>query len=338
MNLQKSFFERIQEERHTEDENFAQELARFLHVSETSAYRRINGSTPLTFNELQRVAKYYEVTLDEHFELDGDRLDPEVNFSWKYGKDADQAYLGFLRWLLGDLEQTDPETSRVIFHAREFPVFFNFIYPEIGEFKSFFWQKTFIRIERYKAKKFSCKKLSRESTKLGKRIFSRYAELASMELWNDEVLTSILKQIQYAHEADFLVSKSDTILLLRRLKQMVLHIREMAAEGKKFLPGDLKTGGGSFELYHNDVILGDNSIILEDRGQRRMYISQNIIQGLITSDLHFVDHSFMMKTNLFKNSLLLSNYAEKERMKFFGKLLNKIDQVADQLGIKVASS
>ncbi|MDW3197185.1 MAG: helix-turn-helix domain-containing protein [Cytophagales bacterium] len=335
MNLQKTFFERIQEDRHAEDENFAQELARFLNISETSAYRRINGSTPLTFNELQRVAKYYEVTLDEHFELDGERIDPEVNFSWKYGKDAEQAYLGFLKWLLNDLEQTDAEHSRVIFHAKDFPVFFNFIYPEIGEFKSFFWQKTFIRIERFRSIKFSCKKLSGESSKLGKRIFSKYAELASMELWNNEVLTSILKQIKYAHEADFLMSKQDTIVLMRRLRQMVLHIQEMAEEGRKFLPGNPKVGGGSFELYHNDVILGDNSIILEGRGQRRMYISQNIIQGLITNDQHFVDNSYMMKANLFKNSLLLSNSAEKERVKFFGTLLNKIACVADELEIKL---
>ncbi len=335
MNLQKSFFDRIQEERHAEDENFAQELARFLHVSETSAYRRINGSTPLTFNELQRVAKYYEVTLDEHFELDGERLNPEVSFSWKYGKDSDQAYLDFLRWLLGDLEQTDPEDSRVIFHAKDFPVFFNFVYPEIGEFKSFFWQKTFIRIERYKSRKFSCKKLSRDSVKLGKRIFSRYAELASLELWNDDVLTSILKQIQYAHEAQFLTSKQDTITLLNRLKQLVFHIQDMAEEGKKFFPGNPKVGGGNFELYHNDVILGDNSIILENQGQKRMYISQNIIQGLITSDLHFVDHSYMMKTNLFKHSMLLSQSAEKERGKFFGNLIHRIEQVADRLELNL---
>lgn len=335
MNLQKTFFDRIREERHAEDENFARELARFLNVSETSAYRRINGSTPLTFNELQRVAKYYEITLDGHFELDGERVDPEVNFSWKYGKNSDQAYLDFLRWLLSDLEQTDVEHSRVIFHAKDFPVFFNFIYPEIGEFKSFFWQKTLIRIERYKLKRFSCKQLSREELKLGRRIFLRYSEVASTELWNDEVLTSTLKQIRYAHEAKFLMSEQDTVILLRRLRGLVLHIQEMAEEGKKYPPGNTKVGGGKFELYHNEVVVGDNSIILEEKGYRRMYISQNIIQGLITTDQHFIDNSYMMKTNLFKNSMLLSNSAEKERVRFFGALLNKIDQVADELKVNM---
>lgn len=335
MNLQKSFFERIRKERHAADENFAQELARFLNVSETSAYRRMNGSIPLTFNELQRIAKYYEVTLDEHFELSGEQINPEVTFSWKYGQDADQAYIGFLKWLLTDLKKTDTKHSRVMFHAKDFPVFFNFIYPEIGEFKSFFWQKTFIRIDRYKSRKFSCKRLSREPTKLGKRIFANYAELASMELWNDEVFTSILKQIQYAQEVNFLASEADAGILLKRLKELTHHVQKMAELGKKFLPDKPEAGGGSFELYHNDVILGDNSIILEDRGQRSMYISQNIIQGLITTDQHFVDNSYLIKTNLFKNSLLLSSSAEKERVKFFGTLRNKIDQVADELEVKL---
>ncbi len=333
MNLQKSFFDRIREERNAQDENFAKELARFLHVSETSAYRRMNGSTPLTFNELQKVAKYYEVTLDEYFGLTTERINPEVNFLWKYGKDANQAYLGFLRWLLSDLEQTDPRRCRVIFHAKDFPVFFNFIFPEIGEFKSFFWQKTFIRIDRYKSKTFSCEDLSGESMDLGRRIYSKYAALASMELWNDDVLTSVLKQIQYAHEAHYLTSSDDTVTLLRCLRQLVNHIQEMAEVGKKHLPGDPSVGGGAFELYHNEVILGDNSILLEDRGQKRMYISQNIIQGLITSDPNFIENSFMMKTNLFKNSILLSKSAEKERLKFFGTLNDKISQVEKALNL-----
>ena len=335
MNLQKSFFDRIRKDRRAESENFAQDLARLLNLSDTSAYRRLNGSTALTFNELQQVAKHYEVTLDEYFELSATRDDPLVGFSWQHGHDSDQAYLGFLKWLLHDLEQTDASSSRVIFHAKDFPVFFNFVYPEIGEFKSFFWQKTFIRVDRFRSKKFSCKKLSGESLKLGKRIFSKYAALASMELWNDEVLNSILKQIKYAHEANYLLSKSDTILLLKRLKELVSHVQEMAEVGRKYLPGMPSVEGGGFELYHNDVILGDNSIILEGHPKKRMSISQNIIQGLITSDEDFVEHSYQMKMNLFKNSMLLSNSAEKERMQFFDTLHQKIAQVGKDLNLSI---
>lgn len=325
MNLQKSFFERIRKERNAEDENFAKALARFLHVSETSAYRRMNGKTPLTFNELQRIADYYEISLDDYFELSNERIAPEVGFYWKYHKEADQAYLGFLKWLLNDLEHTDPVNSQVIYHAKDFPVFFNFVYPEIGEFKSFFWQKTLIRIDRYKSKTFSCRDLSGESIDLGQRIFSKYATLDSMELWNDDVLTSILKQIRYAHEAHYFSTKEDAMILLQRLRQLLKHIQQMAEEGKKHAPDDPEIEGGSFKLYHNEVILGDNSILLENQGQKRMYISQNVIQGLITSDQQFVENSYLMKTNLLKNSLLLSNSAEKERMKFFGVLNEKID-------------
>ena len=335
MNLQKAFFERIRKERQAEDKNFAQELAKFLHVSDTSAYRRINGQTPLTFDELQRLAVYYEVSLDKHLSLSKTAGSAQLAFSWQYGNETDQAYMSFLKWLLHDLERTNQSTCRIIFHAKDFPVFFNFVYPEIGEFKSFFWQKTLMRIERFKSSTFSCKNLTTESLELGQRIFKRYSELNSMELWNDEVLTSMLKQVQYAHEAKHMTSVEDTIFLLKRLKQLVLHIQEMAEMGVKYAPQDKNIGGGKFELYHDEIILGDNTILVEEGDQRRLYLSQNIIQGLITSDRKFVNNSYNMKKNLFKNSLLLSNSAEKERMRFFGTLLEKIDRSARKLGLEV---
>lgn len=332
MNLQKSFFERIRKEHLSDNENLAREIAKFLHVSETSAYRRINGQTPLTFDELQRLAKYYRVSIDEHIGLSMVGHS-QLAFSWQSGFDHENAYQDFLNWLLRDLEQTTETQGRIIFHAKDFPVFFNFVYPEIGAFKSFFWQKALMRLPRFKSSSFSCENLPTDHLELGKRIFRRYAALDSMELWNDDVLNSVLKQIRYCHEVKFLSSKEDTVRLLSRLKDLVLLMRDMAEAGRKFLPGEPSSEGGKFELYHNEVILGDNSILLEEGSSKRIYLSQNIIQGLITSEPAFVENSFRMKTNLFKNSLLLSNSAEKERMNFFGSLLDKINEVHESLNL-----
>lgn len=335
MNLQKSFFERIRQKHQSEDENLARELTKLLNLSEASAYRRINGQTPLTFDELQQLTNYYRISIDEFFafaELEGK---PHLAFSWQSGFDQEHAYRGFLTWLLNDLEQTHDQKTRIIFHAKDFPVFFNFVFPEIGEFKSFFWQKTLMRVEGFKYKKYACEHLPSDNLDLGQRIFRRYSELDSMELWNDEVLTSILKQISYCHEVGYMSTKQDTIILLQKLKELVCLWRDMAEEGKKHVPARPGEGGGKFELYQNEIILGDNSILLEQGHDRRIYLSQNIIQGLITTDRQFVENSWQMKTNLFKNSMLLSNSAERERMKYFSGLISRIESVGNALHLKV---
>ena len=125
------------------------------------------------------------------------------------------------------------------------------------------------------------------------------------------------------------------IFPFQKLKELVCLWRDMAEEGKKHVPARPGEGGGKFELYQNEIILGDNSILLEQGHDRRIYLSQNIIQGLITTDRQFVENSWQMKTNLFKNSMLLSNSAERERMKYFSGLISRIESVGNALHLKV---
>jgi hypothetical protein len=44
---------------------------------------------------------------------------------------------------------------------------------------------------------------------------------------------------------------------------MVMHMKNMAAEGKKFLPGiDPALSRGDYKLYVNDFYVGDNTNLL----------------------------------------------------------------------------
>lgn len=318
MTVQESFFKALKEKRRGGPQNLAQEIAELLNVSETSAYRRISGETPLTIDELVKFASYYKLSIDGLLDLQNNS-NKLVDFSWQYQNTKEDSYESFLNWLLSDLNNLDTSASQALFHAKDFPVFFNFVFPEIAAFKSFFWQKAFLHLHSFRSQKFSCKNLNENHITLGKAILKRYTEIDSKELWNDDIFNSVLRQVEYCYEAGYFHSNQDVITILDKLESLVYLFEEMAEKGYKFLP-DEETLTGKFDLYHNQVILGDNSMVISENGSMKVYISQNIIQGLVTSEKTFVENSFLMKTNLINHSLLLSNSGQKERTRFFQKL------------------
>ncbi len=45
------------------------EVAELLNISNDSAYRRIRGEKPLSFEELKRLCEHYRISLDQLFHL-----------------------------------------------------------------------------------------------------------------------------------------------------------------------------------------------------------------------------------------------------------------------------
>src|SRR3569832_2195940 len=59
--------------------SFAAALADLLNISTDSAYRRIRGEKPLSFDEIRKICKEYRVSLDKMMSLGGS----DALFQWK---------------------------------------------------------------------------------------------------------------------------------------------------------------------------------------------------------------------------------------------------------------
>jgi hypothetical protein len=79
-----------------------------------------------------------------------------------------------------------------------------------------------------------------------------------------------------------------------------------------------------FQLYHNEVVLADNTIILETNQTKYAYLTHNAFSYLVTSNEKFVESTHKWMINLTQKSTMISSVAEKQRMQFFSLLLDKI--------------
>ena len=74
------------------------EIAGLLDISNDSAYRRIRGDKPISFEELQKLCVHYKVSLDQLMNLKSDAF----IFTGKLDNDAN---FGFDEWLKEVLKQ-----------------------------------------------------------------------------------------------------------------------------------------------------------------------------------------------------------------------------------------
>ena len=78
-------------------------------------------------------------------------------------------------------------------------------------------------------------------------------------------------------------------------------------------------------FYVNELILGNNTILLKLENQRLSMLTYSVYYYLITKDHRFADKAFSTFSTLLSRSALVSKTGEKERNRFFNTLRDKVN-------------
>jgi hypothetical protein len=305
------------------------EIADLLEISNDSAYRRIRGEKPLSLQEVQKLAQTYKISLDDLVGNPSNSVTFKTNF-------LEEGSYSFVDWLKELLEFTtgasQAEESEAIFILNELSIFHIIQIPEVCAFKLFFWRKSNLDFPGYKELKYRVDDLNEEVLKLSKEIALHYVKVNTKEFTTEESLNSFLKQVLYYSEAGYFHSREDALVLCEKLHDLVDHQQQQAALGFKFPHGSAPSGvEGNFQLYHNDLILADNTILVKAGNTRATYLTSNAINLMQSHDRAFFEYNFAWGRNLLSKSVIISGTAEKERNRFFRVLHGKIDSVTKQL-------
>ena len=101
-----------------------------------------------------------------------------------------------------------------------------------------------------------------------------------------------------------------------------------AEEGVKFFPGTSPISGkASHKVYINEVLLGNNTILLSLDGQQYCYINYNGLNYFKTKDVRFTTRSMQHFNTLVSRSTHISGTGEKYRNKYFSWLEEKVNKL-----------
>ncbi len=301
-------------------------LAEQLNLSNDSAYRRIRGESPLSLNELKVLCEYFHLSLDQLLQINNDTVVFQA-----LGINAAQGdFTDYLKGLLKQLKFFNSfEKREMLYQCKDAPFFYFYLFPEIGAFKTFCWLKSVLNKPGYQNKTFSLQEFPfEECNRLGQIIIKEYTSLPSTELWNFESFNSSMNQLEYYKQAGLFKGEKDFIAVLHSFEKMLDHLEEQARSGIKFMPGEADViHNASIKFYVNEIIIGNNSFLLDLNGEQLSIVTYNVLDYMLTKDIRFCKKVFDGFNTLVGRSTLISGTGEKERNKFFRAQREKINQL-----------
>lgn len=321
---QQLFIERIKQSLPA-SHSLVDELSDLLELSSDSAYRRIRGETVFTFDEIIKICNAYKISFDSFCTQEGGM----VNFNYCTSLNVPSGMTEYLQRILNDMKAIDHATEKeIIYAAEDIPLFHLFKFPELAAFKIFYWMKSTMNVSALEGKKYDSSLLAPEIFECGNQILDLYKRIPSVEIWNDGTISSIVKQIDYYHEAGLFEKKNDGIHLCDVLSSALDDIQKQAEKTTK---ADVAGYEGNFVLYNSDNELGNNYIFVNIPSMKRVYMRYHTFNNMITADNAFCNETEQWLKGIMKKSTLISGVSEKQRNRYFMKAQEQVAQLKQRL-------
>jgi hypothetical protein len=298
------------------------ELATLLDLSTDSAYRRIRGDKPISLDETYKISLHYRISLDQLF-----NLQPEgFLFTGSFVQPESFRFDQWLHSVWKHVQFMNSFRERQLFYlCKDIPVFHHFHFREVAALKHFVWMKSVFNAPDYARKKFSLADYPDEIFEIGKKALSEYQAIDSVEIWNLESINSTMRQIDYYHDSSLFANEKEVLLIYEGLEKLLLHLHRQADSGYKFNSGEGNPSKqGKYQLYLNEMVIGDNSVLAVLDGSKMGFIVHTVMNVMATRDLKFCGNMYDSIQNLLKRSTLISAVSERERARFFRQLANRI--------------
>jgi transcriptional regulator with XRE-family HTH domain len=306
-----------------------EEIARVLDVSVDSVYRRMRGEKTISLDELQTLCDYYNISVDQLLNIQSDGFFFQGNLVDESTFDFDK----YINSLLQNMVYFNSFKQKEIYGLyKDVPPFHNYHFHEIAAFKRFVWQKTLLHISKLKNQKFSFDDYPQELFLKEQKILELYNQMKSVEIWNFETINSIIRQIEYYRDNQIFKSDADAYKLYDAIENLLNHLEAQAAAGYKFKYDDPEHQLlGEYNVYLNEVLLGNNEYVLILDGKKIAFISNSTINYMGTRNVAFTENMYKSMNNFMKRSTLISSASEKERSKLFRILYERIARRKDAL-------
>jgi hypothetical protein len=300
------------------------QLCELLDLSADSVYRRIRGEKPITLNELKTICEHYHLSLDQLLQLKND----SVLFQAPGMTDGPREHIDYMKAMLVQFKYFNSfKTRQIHYLCKDAPFWYFYLSPGMAAFKTFFWSKTINNHPTLANKQFSLEEYPfTDCYTLGQQILQEHNVMESVELWNLESIHSTINQVAYYKDAGIFKSKEDFDIVIDSFIDMLDHLQSQAEKGVKFMPGATDISyKGPIQFYVNELILGNNTILLGLDDKRISMITYSVLNYLITRDERFAAKAFETFNTLLSRSTLISKTGEKDRNRFFNTLRDKVN-------------
>ncbi len=323
LELQQLLFSRIKEQlpKHL---SLAEELSQLLDLSADSVYRRIRGEKPITLSELKTICTHFKLSLDQLLQLQNS----SVLFDAPGLTTPPGPFINYMHSMLAQFRYFNSFRQKKLYYlCKDAPIWYFYLFRELGSFKTFFWSKTINNQPELRNKTYSFEEYPYEDCfAKGQEVLDEHNFIDSVELWNLESIHSTINQIAYYRDAGNFRSDKDFKLVLDSFHQWLDHLELQAEVGYKCKPGSTDVSyKAPIQFYVNELILGNNTMVINLDNKPLTMVTYSVFQYLFTSDERFTNKVMSSFETLLSRSTLISGTGEKDRNRFFKLLHDKVN-------------
>jgi len=310
-------------------------ISEMFGLGKDAIYRRLRGDSLLTPQEIGNLAQAFNISLDAHiFENNN-----TVFFRYSPFTKPVKEFSDYLGQIHGDLEIVSKlPNPRILYVSAEIPFLHLCLIPEIIAFKLYVWGRALWGFKYLQERQFDFDLISYPVIKMTEDLSKLYRNIPTIELWNNNITDFTLSQIEYHVMTGGFRDPNDALVLCDRISELMDHMRALATHGRKSLVGAKPEDslGASFDLYHNEMIYANNTIIVSTDKGKAVYTSFGNPNFLKSTDLKMCDYTEDWFLGLTQKSVPMSGHAEKNRSWFFNNIQKKISMAKKRIEVQIS--
>jgi hypothetical protein len=338
--LQMRFLKSI-EELIPSNTSLVNELSDVLQISMDSAYRRMRGETLLNINEITHLCGHYRISFDAFANIKAGL----VNFSYLPIEPLAENFALYHKSLLYELNLiSSSNESKIIYACQDIPVFHHYSFPDLANFKVFYWKKSIMGVPELAQTKFGVDTNFSDQLEIGQAIIDAYSRVPSVEIWTDTTIQSTLKQIRFYWDSGSFNSKEDALRICMALRNEMENLQLKAEYGTKLSDKNAVNGnsgttkedkpvepGTNYQLYVSEIELTNNCVLVNVGTNQTVYLGHFSFSTMSTRNEVYCKKTEGWFNNIIRKSNLISGVSERLRYQFFKTVFQKIDALVNYI-------
>ncbi len=316
-NIQLRFFDYIKR-RYSKD-SVLLVVMNTLNLKKGAAYKRMNGETTLSIDELLKIANHFGVSLDA-------ALGNEQFLSFEHPFIDSTSAVDFLdryTFFLDPLFNFEGKSS-LVYMANEIPVFYYFSYRHIFYFLLSVWDHL-----HWGEKKLVIKETQIDDPRLEKLrndVANYYESRPVTEIWNSNMLSSLYQQILFCVTIRAFENKSIIHNLIREVALLIEHLHESAGKGQKS-----HRDNSNVKIFLNEFGNYQNLALYHSDKFSSAFIGFDMPHFIVSYNEDFCKYSAQWIEKIKRRSILISSEGYQFRELFFIKLNKDFEDFKERL-------
>ncbi|MDR1563095.1 MAG: hypothetical protein LBS54_08480 [Dysgonamonadaceae bacterium] len=289
-----------------------------LHVSLDSVYRRIRGTTLINVEEIELLCRRFGVSMDALLSENSDN----VLFRQAQTNDNEQESLKLkLAFIVEFMEiLAAGKDCYIKYPTLDIPFFHYAQFPELMLFRIYVWHRSINKWEKMTFEKFLETYNSNENTTFFKKIADASKKIQITEIWTLNTLSPLINYLEYYSDLNLFEDNSILASLCGQTLELIEYIRNCTENKCQDFSGK-KT---PFELYLSSIDFSNSTMLSGYNDIKTVSLMPLPISLMYSDDKKLSNINEESITDLISKSNSINGASEKERLKFFSKLKEKV--------------